>query len=419
MYVMVMQPWDDPPTCSVQLFRTRHPTDRPSHLRDLPRRDPHVEPVDPMVAEACPPYHQVASHRPQCTLRAMVEPVAFDEAAALMGDVRSGSVGAEAVPDPPVILVDVDAGYPDGGSAGEPLRPPAMWPCVIVAISARSAPPPSGADVYLTAAREPARPWVGAPRDLDTFTTSVTTAIAERPQASTTLVQVVRAHSGDVDRDLLTESIAYSSLQAGAEHRDWLASNPRPAKDGAGRREPPPVRLNRCGGRLEMVLDRPARRNAYSAAMRDELVAGLELAVSDRTITEVELRGNGPIFCSGGDLAEFGTVADPATAHQIRMSRSAGYLLHVIAHKVVAHVHGACVGAGVELPAFAGRVIADRDTTFRLPEVGMGLIPGAGGTASIPRRIGRHRTAWLALSGAELEAGAAVAWGLVDGLAST
>jgi enoyl-CoA hydratase/carnithine racemase len=49
-----------------------------------------------------------------------------------------------------------------------------------------------------------------------------------------------------------------------------------------------------------------------------------------------------------------------------------------------------------------------------LPEVGMGLIPGAGGTVSIPRRIGRHRTAWLALTGNTIDAGTALAWGLAD-----
>ena len=54
------------------------------------------------------------------------------------------------------------------------------------------------------------------------------------------------------------------------------------------------------------------------------------------------------------------------------------------------------------------------DTIFRLPEVSMGLIPGAGGTATLPRRIGRQRTAWLAISGAEIGANTALAWGLID-----
>ncbi|MGB7052901.1 MAG: enoyl-CoA hydratase/isomerase family protein, partial [Acidimicrobiales bacterium] len=53
-----------------------------------------------------------------------------------------------------------------------------------------------------------------------------------------------------------------------------------------------------------------------------------------------------------------------------------------------------------------------------LPEVAMGLVPGAGGTASLPRRIGRHRTAWLALTGYWLDAPVALRWGLVDEIAS-
>jgi enoyl-CoA hydratase/carnithine racemase len=70
----------------------------------------------------------------------------------------------------------------------------------------------------------------------------------------------------------------------------------------------------------------------------------------------------------------------------------------------------------MELPAFASRVVARSDATFHLPEVGMGLVPGAGGTASIPTRIGRQRTAWLAITGATIDARTAMAWGLVDDL---
>ena len=100
----------------------------------------------------------------------------------------------------------------------------------------------------------------------------------------------------------------------------------------------------------------------------------------------------------------------------MRTTRNAGIHLAGLADRVVAHVHGPCVGAGVELPAFAGRVVARSDTTFLLPEVAMGLVPGAGGTASIPRRVGRHRTAYLALSGRPIDATTALEWGLVDAL---
>jgi enoyl-CoA hydratase/carnithine racemase len=72
------------------------------------------------------------------------------------------------------------------------------------------------------------------------------------------------------------------------------------------------------------------------------------------------------------------------------------------------------VGAGTELPAFCSNVQASADATFRLPELAMGLVPGAGGTASLPTRIGRQRSAYLALTGEELAAATALRWGLVD-----
>ena len=77
---------------------------------------------------------------------------------------------------------------------------------------------------------------------------------------------------------------------------------------------------------------------------------------------------------------------------------------------------GGCIGAGIELPAFGARLLAAEDAFFELPEVGMGLVPGAGGTVSLPRRIGRQRTAWMALSGLRVDAPTALAWGLVDEL---
>ncbi|HLT69358.1 MAG TPA: enoyl-CoA hydratase/isomerase family protein, partial [Acidimicrobiales bacterium] len=70
--------------------------------------------------------------------------------------------------------------------------------------------------------------------------------------------------------------------------------------------------------------------------------------------------------------------------------------------------------AGVEVAAFAGRVVAAPDATFRLPELGMGLIPGAGGTVSLTRRIGRQATARLVLTGETVDAVTALALGLVD-----
>jgi enoyl-CoA hydratase/carnithine racemase len=69
------------------------------------------------------------------------------------------------------------------------------------------------------------------------------------------------------------------------------------------------------------------------------------------------------------------------------------------------------------MPAFAGRLVASSDTFFHLPEVGMGLVPGAGGCVSIPRRIGRQRMNFLAITGQRLSAEEALEWGLVDEIA--
>ncbi len=84
--------------------------------------------------------------------------------------------------------------------------------------------------------------------------------------------------------------------------------------------------------------------------------------------------------------------------------------------RTTAYVHGACVGSGIELAAFTARVVAAADTRIALPEIGLGLVPGAGGTVSLTRRIGRLRTAWLAFSGTTIDAATALEWGLVDDL---
>jgi enoyl-CoA hydratase/carnithine racemase len=126
--------------------------------------------------------------------------------------------------------------------------------------------------------------------------------------------------------------------------------------------------------------------------------------------------GHGPSFCAGGDLDEFGTFPSPEEAHHIRVRTSIGAAIARIAERVTFRIHGACYGSGIELPAFAGRVIAAPDTRIALPEIGLGLIPGAGGTVSITNRIGVAKTRALTLSRQVIDAETALAWGLVDAI---
>lgn len=244
---------------------------------------------------------------------------------------------------------------------------------------------------------------------------AVTAGAAANPAAAATLTHVLRATGSlDVVDALRVESLAYSMLLAGPEFRAWLEQQP-PSSRAAD--EGDVVRTERRGGVLHVALNRPHVHNAFDAAMRDALVEAFTLARTDYSVGTVELAGNGPSFCSGGDLSEFGTTHDPVHAHLIRTARSVGMSMHELRDRLTVRVHGSCIGAGVELPAFARRVVAAKGTTFRLPEVGMGLIPGAGGTVSLPRRIGRERTLLLALSGLELSAADALDWGLVDAIA--
>jgi hypothetical protein len=265
--------------------------------------------------------------------------------------------------------------------------------------------------VLLTSSVDPPAPWVSV-TDLPLAVAGLSARVEEHAHAATVLVQVLRSGASlGPDPALVLESLAYATLQTGADHVRWLSSRRRPPTDG---RTDPAVSATRRGDTLAISLDRPERHNAYSSLMRDELFTALEVATADPSVIEVVVSGAGLNFCSGGDLAEFGLRADPATAHAVRMARSCGQLMARLAPKLRVHLHGACVGAGIELSAFAGRVTAAPDASCWLPEIAMGLIPGAGGTVSLPRRIGLTRAVWLALSGVRLDAPTALRWGLVD-----
>jgi enoyl-CoA hydratase/carnithine racemase len=316
----------------------------------------------------------------------------------------------------PLLVVDVTDADP-----GLDLSAPAGLPLVVVAVDLGPAPTGgAGADVRLAAVRA-AAPWVCPPEGLAAGLGALSGMVERSPQAATTLVQLLRLRGGlSVADAVVAESLAYGLLQAGPEHARWRADRrsrpgrqPLPTGPPSEGGEDAPVLVRRSGSSVHITLNRPARRNAYSAAMRDGLVDAL--AVAAAAGGEVVLDGNGSCFSSGGDLDEFGSLDDPVSAHTIRMSRNAGIRLAELAGVTTVIVHGPCFGAGVELPAFAGHVIARPDTTFTLPEMAMGLLPGAGGTVSIPRRIGRGRAAWLALSGATLDLSTALEWGLVDG----
>lgn len=310
---------------------------------------------------------------------------------------------------PGVLAIDVSTASDRGhAAAAEALLDALPWlPCVSIAVGE-----PTDGSRAARAVREACDVALDDASRLAGFVA----AFAAKPIAALAFVQLLRGARGrSIPEALVAESFVYSTLQSGEEFSTWLADRRRRRR---GRRARAPqggaVRMERDRDRLEVYLTRAEKHNAFSRAMRDGLCEALELALADPSIATVVLRGEGDSFCSGGDLDEFGSFPDPAQAHAIRTTRSPALLLARLGGRVRVEVHGACIGAGVELPAFTPHVVAEEDAFFQLPEVMLGLVPGAGGTASLPRRIGRQRTAWLGLSGERIDARTALAWGLVD-----
>ena len=236
--------------------------------------------------------------------------------------------------------------------------------------------------------------------------------IHDQPIAASTLCHLLRqSQNSTIEQALTAESMAYGLLQSSIGFRSWLATRPQSTPSTL---EPVVVEISRDRDDLLISLNRPEKHNAYNEQMRDELSAALQLAVDDASIGSIVLRGQGASFGAGGDLTEFGSVDDAGVAHIARTTRSPGLLLSRISDRVTAEVQGACIGAGIELPAFCAHIHAQEDAYFKLPEVALGLIPGAGGTVSITRRIGRHATAKLALSGITIDAQRALKIGLID-----
>jgi enoyl-CoA hydratase/carnithine racemase len=300
---------------------------------------------------------------------------------------------------------------------------PAPVQAVIIGIDHDGALPPVDAadfDLLLTTAPNPARPWVGLPgaRFMQKVE-ALAQAVRTWPVAATMTCQTLRITEAlPFDRALMVESFAYSTVLAGGELARWRTGRTLAASMNAntGREL---VRYERDEDQVVLTLDSPETRNAMTAAMRDALYGALANVLDDPTWPDIVLQGAGKCFSTGGALAEFGTAVDVAQAHIIRTLHACARAVDALGCRITARLHGACIGSGLEIPASAARCEALAGSFFQLPELRMGLMPGAGGTASVTRRIGRHRTLWMVLSGERLGVQQALDYGLIDAVRDT
>lgn len=167
-------------------------------------------------------------------------------------------------------------------------------------------------------------------------------------------------------------------------------------------------------GLARVTLNRPEVLNVYNVRMRDELWEVLQAIRDDPTIRAMLLTGAGRAFCAGADLTEFGTAPSVAIAREVRWARDIWGLLHDLEVPTVAALHGYVIGSGLEMALLCDMRVAAEGTQFRFPELGLGFIPAAAGTQTLPRLVRLGCSLDMLLSGAWVDHQEALRSGLVS-----
>ena len=167
-----------------------------------------------------------------------------------------------------------------------------------------------------------------------------------------------------------------------------------------------------------LTLNRPETVNAFNVQMRDDLWEVLGAVRDDDDVRGLLISGAGEKgFCAGADLTEFGSAPSQAIARRVRWERDLWTALAELEKPTMAAVHGYCFGSGVEIAALCDLRIASADALFGMPEVGLGLIPAAGGTQALPRIVGDSRAMAMMLTGRRITAAEALESGLTHWVA--
>lgn len=175
--------------------------------------------------------------------------------------------------------------------------------------------------------------------------------------------------------------------------------------------QPVIVETIEAGVRL-IRLNRPERRNALATAMLGEIAAHVAEADRDGTIKVIVLTGGPTVFAAGADIDEL-ALKTPALGLEDERCRHWASI-RATRKPVIAAVNGWCLGAGNELLMCCDLAIAGENARFGQPEINLGIIPGAGGTALLPRLVGKTRAMQMVLLGETISAGDAREAGLVN-----
>lgn len=178
-----------------------------------------------------------------------------------------------------------------------------------------------------------------------------------------------------------------------------------------------PVLLERKGSVAHVTLNRPDAGNAIDVALARHLLTAVEDVAADPAVRCVVLRGNGRMFCAGGDVKALHGAGDalPELLREILAYLHPAILgLATMDKPVIAAVHGPAAGAGIGLAAAADIGLAGPEAHFTMAYSRIGLSPDGGATWLLPRLIGLRRTQELALTNRRLSADEAAALGLIS-----
>lgn len=155
----------------------------------------------------------------------------------------------------------------------------------------------------------------------------------------------------------------------------------------------------KSAGIAYVTLNRPQFLNAYNLQMRDDLYEVLGAIKDDAEVRTGIIKGaEGKAFCAGADLSEFLTAPSPVIARKVRFERDIWRRFLNVPQPLIAALHGYVLGSGIEIALCCDIRIASDDARFGLPELGLGIIPAAGGTQTLPRAVGSARALELLLT---------------------
>ena len=167
---------------------------------------------------------------------------------------------------------------------------------------------------------------------------------------------------------------------------------------------------------LLVTFNRPKFANAFNTMMSKELTSMIEdLSMSPDNIRAIILTGSGEkAFCAGGDLKERNGMSDDDWGKQhLVYERMIRALIHCPI-PIIGAINGAAYGGGCEIAAALDFIYVSENAKFALPELGLGIIPGAGGTQNLSRAVGERRAKELILTGRVFSAKEAVKWNLAN-----